>query len=185
MKALQSGRRLRISHSNGTDLTLGLAKRPARSYVGRPVVGDSKRRFDMLANLPSGAIRVALDESVAEGTIVGNRTCYYDDGKATGPTFHFSGGRLVEHEFDGGSERFEGPYRKGGQGRDRPGFFSIGLNPELHDTPQLEDIEMGAIMVSVGGNRNLGGKNKSPFFGWAITAGATVEVDGRTLPIGR
>ena len=185
VKALQTGRRLRITHPNGTDLTVGLAKRPARTFLGRPIVGDPKRRFDMLCSLPSGSVRVALDESVADGTFVGNRTSYYDDGKATGATFHFQEGRLVEHEFDTGSERFDQPYLKGGPGRDRPGFLTIGLNPELHDTPQVEDIEAGAVMVSVGGNRNLGGKNKSPFFGWAVNAGGTVKVDGRALPMPR
>jgi len=184
VRALQAGKRLRIRHSNGTDLTLGLAKRVPRAYTGRPVVGDAKRRFDMLANLPSGAVRVALDETVADGTIVGNRTSYYDDGVATEPTFEFSKGKLTQARFASGSERFDGPFAKAGKGRDQPGFLSIGLNPELHNTPQVEDIEDGAVMVSVGGNQNLGGKNRAAFFGWSIVAGATVEVDGRSLPLG-
>jgi hypothetical protein len=37
-------------------------------------------------------------------------------------------------------------------------------------------------MVTVGGNFFNGGKNKSPFFGFAINVGARVEVDGRPLP---
>jgi leucyl aminopeptidase (aminopeptidase T) len=182
-QALSRGKQLRITHSNGTDLTLGLAGRPPRVYAARPVVGDPKRRFDMLTSLPAGALRVALDERVADGTIAANRTCYYDNGIATGATFEFSRGRLTEAHFDSGEEFFEKPYEKGGAGRDRPGFFSIGLNPKLHNTPQVEDIEAGAVMTSVGGNGNLGGKNRSPFFGWSIVAGATVEIDGRELPL--
>lgn len=181
VRSLSAGRRVRITHANGTDLTLGLAGRPPRAYVGRPLVGDPKRRFDMLCTLPSGSIRVALDESVAEGTLAGNRTCYYDDGVATEPRFEFAAGRLTSARFARGAERFDGPFKKGGRGRDRPGWFSIGLNPELHDTPQLEDGEAGAVTVSVGGNQHFGGKNRSPFFGWAVLAGATVEVDGRPL----
>lgn len=184
VRALATGKRLRIRHENGTDITLGLAKRPPRAYTGRPVVGDPKRRFDILTNLPAGAVRVALDEGVADGVIVGNRTCYYDDGVATEPTFEFSKGRLTGHHFGSGGERFDGPYAKAGKGRDQPGFLAIGLNPELHNTPQVEDIEAGAVMVSVGGNQNLGGKNRAAFFGWAIAAGATVELDGRPLPLG-
>jgi aminopeptidase len=182
-KALQTGKELRITHSNGTDLTLGLAKRPARIFDGKPTPGNPKRPFDMLTNLPSGAIRVALDESVADGTIVGNRTCYFDDGVATEPVFEFSGGKLTEARFGTGGERFQVPFKQAGKGRDQPGFLAIGLNPELHNTPQVEDLEAGAVMVSVGGNRNLGGKNAAQFFGWAIAAGASVEIDGKPLSI--
>ena len=182
---LRTGRRLRITHSNGTDLTLGLARRPVRAYDGRPRPGDPRRPFDLLASLPSGAVRVALDETVAEGTLVGNRTCYYDDGAARGPRFEFAGGKLKHAEFASGGERFEKPYARGGRGRDQPGFLAIGLNPELRDTPQVEDVEAGAVMVSIGGNRNLGGKNASSFFGWAVVAGAELAVDGRPLRVSR
>jgi len=180
-KALGSGKKLTITHPNGTSLTLGLARRPAVTFVGRPNPGDKKRPFDMLCNLPSGAVRVSLDEGVADGTFVGNRTSYYDDGVATEPTFEFSGGKLRSAQFATGGDRFDKPYKKGGKGRDQPGFLAIGLNPELHNTPQVEDIEAGAVMVSVGGNRQLGGKNLANFFGWGVVAGATVEVDGKPL----
>ncbi len=182
-RALERGKRLRIRNDDGTDVTVGLVHRKAVPQVGRPRLNDPVRPYDLLANLPAGAVRVALDESAADGTLVANRTCYYDGGKATGAVFHFRGGKLTEFEFAQGGERFEQGYRSGGKGRDRPGFLAIGLNPELHDTPQVEDLERGAVMVSVGGNRFWGGKNASPFFGWAINAGASVEVDGRPLPV--
>jgi aminopeptidase len=183
VKMLQNGKRLHLTHPNGTDLTLGLAKRRVNAYTGRPVTNDPKRRFDILANIPSGAVRVSLDEHVADGTLVGNRTCYYEDGVATDPVFEFSGGKLSHSQFGAGSQRFDQGFRTGGVGRDRPGFLAIGLNPELENTPQLEDLEAGAVMVSVGGNRNLGGKNASNFFGWGIVAGARAEVDGKPLPL--
>lgn len=182
-RALARGRRLRLRHANGTDLTLGLAHRPVRQYVGTVPPVARRGPFDMLANLPSGVVALALDESVGDGTLVANRTNYYDDGVATGATFHFEGGRLTEATFAKGSERFDAPFRTAGKGRDRPGMLRIGLNPELNNTPQVEDIERGAVMVSVGGNRGLGGTNPADFFGWAVTAGATLEVDGRRLSI--
>ncbi|MGA8603652.1 MAG: aminopeptidase [Thermoplasmata archaeon] len=182
-RALQTGKRVRIRDDKGTDLTLGLARRPAVSNTGRLTPADMKRPFRMLLNLPAGSIRVAVDETVAEGTIVANRTNYYDDGTASGGVLRFHNGKLVEHGFARGQDRFDRDFRKAGKGRDRPGLLSIGLNPLLHDTPQLEDVELGAVMVSVGGNRNAGGKNAAPFFGWVVNKGATVEVDGRPLAI--
>ncbi|HTW55995.1 MAG TPA: aminopeptidase [Thermoplasmata archaeon] len=181
VRALARGRSLRIRASNGTDVTLGLARRPVRALTGTVLPPAQRGPFDMLINLPAGVVTLALDESVADGTIVANRTNYYDDGVATGATFHFGAGRLTEATFRSGGERFQTSYRSGGRGRDRPGMLRLGLNPELHNTPQVEDLERGAVMVSVGGNRFVGGKNPSPFFGWAITAGATVEVDGQRL----
>jgi leucyl aminopeptidase (aminopeptidase T) len=185
VRALARGRRLTIRDDEGTDLTLGLAGRTPRAYTGTPITGDRNRRGDLLATLPAGSIRVAIDESVAEGTMVANRTCYYEDGTATGAVFRFRDGRLTDAQFESGGERFESGFRAGGKGRDRPGFLGIGLNPELEDTPQLEDVEQGVVMVTLGGNANLGGRNTSRFFGWAIRSGATVEVDGRPLPLGR
>jgi len=184
-RALERGKRVRISDEKGTDLTLGLRHRPARVDYGRSTPAERKVPFSSLLTLPGGAVTTALDETIADGTLVGNRTDYYDDTMASGGVFHFRNGKLTDAEFEQGGDRFDRDFKKGGKGRDRPGQFRIGLNPELHNTPQLEDRELGAVMVSVGGNRFAGGKNASPFFGWVINAGATVEVDGRELTIGR
>jgi leucyl aminopeptidase (aminopeptidase T) len=180
-KVLRRGEKLRIHDDHGTDLTLGLAHRPARSQIGRP----ASYPFGMLTTLPSGMVRVALDESVADGTIVANRSSYYDDGKEDGGVLRFRRGKLTSASFDHGGKRFKAGFNKGGKGRDRPGIFSIGLNPYLHNTPQVEDTELGAVTVAVGGNRGLGGKNPSPFFGWVVNSGATVEIDGRPLQLRR
>ncbi len=182
-KALRNGASVRLTHANGTDLTLRIGKAPARLWTGQPLPGDRSRPFDLLASVPSGALRIALDETVAEGTLVANRTCYYDDGTATGARFRFGGGQLQKATFARGAERFEKPYAKGGRGRDRPGYLTFGLNPALHDTPQLEDGEAGAVLLAVGGNRFAGGQNASPFGGWAVVAGAKLEVGGRSVPL--
>ncbi|MGA8302289.1 MAG: aminopeptidase [Thermoplasmata archaeon] len=182
-RALQRGKRIRIRDDAGTDLTLGLAGRKPKVFAGHVSPADRHRQFFSLTTLPSGAIHVALDENVADGTIVGNRDCFYDDGVATGGVLRFRRGRLTRAEFDRGGERFRKPFKAGGKGRDRPGQLRVGLNPELHNTPQLEDIELGAFTVAVGGNAFLDGKNTSPFFGWVVNAGASLEVDGKPVPI--
>ncbi len=183
VKALRAGRRVHITHENGTDLTLGLAGREPQANVGQVTPEDRKRPFRMLTTLPSGSVRVALDESVADGVIVGNRTDYYDDQIATEPRFEFAKGRLTSATFASGGSKFEADFQKGGKGRDQPGQLAIGLNPKLHNTPQVEDLEAGAVMVSVGMNRSAGGKNASSLFAWSIVAGARVEVDGKAVPL--
>lgn len=185
-RALRRGRRLRIHDNHGTDVTLRLAHREARIDDGRVAKEDMKRPFGMLTLLPTGVVRVALDESVADGTFVANRPTYNDIGMSTGGVFKFRRGRLVEHRFADGSKFFEEAYRRAGPGRDRPGYLGIGLNPKLHNTPQLEDREAGAITLSVGNNQFIpGGKNKAAFSGIVVNAGAAVEIDGRPLRLPR
>jgi leucyl aminopeptidase (aminopeptidase T) len=183
-RALEHGKRLRISDDHGTDLTVGLLHRPVRVDTGLPTAAERKRPFNQLVTLPTGAVILALDETVADGTMIANRTNYYDDAIATGGKFEFQHGKLTHAEFAEGGDRFDREFKKGGKGRDRPGQLRIGLNPELHNTPQLEDRELGAVMVSLGNNQFYGGKNFAKFFGWVINAGAALEVDGKPLPIG-
>jgi leucyl aminopeptidase (aminopeptidase T) len=183
VKALQKGTRLRLHDANGTDLTLGLAHRPARAQYGTFDKQSSASPFGMLLNLPAGAVRVALDESVAEGTYRANRSAYYDEGVVTGAEFHFAKGKLTDSRFDSGGEIFEKGYATGGKGRDLPGFLSIGLNPELRNTPQVEDLEAGAVLVSLGGNAQFGGKTQGPFFGFAVNSGVELEIDGARVPL--
>jgi len=180
-RALARGKRLHITHDNGTDLTVALDGKPPRVMTARVSPEERKRAFGSLTFLPAGSIRVALSPDVADGTIIGNRTCYYDDGVATVPRFEFAKGRLVHSEFKTGAERFDAPFKDATKGRDRPGMFVLGLNPKLHDTPQIEDVEAGCVMVSLGGSGFIGGRNKSNFFGWSIAAGAHVELDGKPL----
>jgi hypothetical protein len=182
VRALERGRRIRIHDDRGTDLTLGLAHRNARLDVGRVQKADMKRPFGMLNLLPSGAVRVAVDERIAEGTIRANRASYNDIGMSTGGVLQFRKGRLVRHHFETGAKFFDNGFRTGGKGRDRPGYVTLGLNPMLRNTPQLEDLEAGAFTLMVGNNAFMpGGKNKSSFSFSLVNAGSTVEVDGRPL----
>jgi leucyl aminopeptidase (aminopeptidase T) len=185
-RALERGRRIRIHDDRGTDLTLGLAHRPARVEVGRVTPKDKKFPFSMLSLLPAGNVRVALDESVADGTIIANRASYNDTGMSTGGWFEFRKGRLVGHGYATGAKLFDKDFAKGGKGRDRPGYLAIGLNPQLHNTPQLEDREAGAITVSVGNNAFIPGgkgKNAAKSGGIVVNVGATLEVDGKRVAL--
>jgi leucyl aminopeptidase (aminopeptidase T) len=182
-KALESGKRVHITDDAGTDLTLGLKRRSARVQWGRHSPEDLKSLFTRMISLPAGSVRVALDETVADGTLVASRSCYYDDSRATGARFEFKRGKLVDHSFQRGGETFERAFKAAGKGKDMPGTLGFGLNPKLHDTPQLEDIEAGTVLVATGGNRFIGGTNSANFFGFAIATNAEVEIDGKRLAV--
>ena len=181
-RALERGRRLHVYDDNGTDLTLGLAHRKTLADYGRVTKEDQKLPFRLLTILPAGVVRVAVSEAVADGTFRANRSTYTDTSMATGGVLNFHNGRMVSYRFDTGSEIFDKPYRRGGRGRDKLGYVNIGLNPELHNTPQLEDREVGAVTVGIGNNAFLpGGKNRSKFGGTVTNVGVRVEIDGRPL----
>jgi leucyl aminopeptidase (aminopeptidase T) len=181
-RTLARGHRVRIYDDQGTDLTLGLKRNRPRVDVGRITKEDMKTPFGRLNLLPAGAIRVALDSTVADGTVIANRASYNDVGMSTGGVFEFRKGRLVRHHFDSGAKFFDDDFAKGGKGRDRPGYLAIGLNPKLHNTPQLEDREGGAVTVAVGNNVFFpGGRNKSKFSGIVVNAGVRMEVDGKPV----
>lgn len=177
-KRFAKGRKIRITHRNGTDLEVGVDHPKSRVYAGVPTRESKANPFGMMHNAPVGSFASTLDGTTAEGTIVANRPSYSDWGITQGGKFVFEGGHLVAHRFAKGGAKFDQLYATAKPGKDRTGFVYIGLNPAIHQIPNMEDCERGAICVSVGRNSFLGGENSSDFMGWVTLAGAEISVDG-------
>jgi leucyl aminopeptidase (aminopeptidase T) len=170
-----------VTHPNGTDLTFRLGKFPLQIDDALVDEADIKAENNM-ATIPGGVVGVAIDHTSASGTFVGNRTTYPNSGPVDGIRWTFADGRLSEQSYESGGAPIETAYAKApAKGRDRLGYFSVGLNPEIKKLPQMEDQELGAVLVSLGNNTFRGGKNGSPFGVWAVVTGATVTVDGKPL----
>jgi leucyl aminopeptidase (aminopeptidase T) len=179
-RRLAQGRSITLSHANGTRLALQLARR-------RPVVDDGVvdaedvRQGNNLTSIPGGAVYVALDETVAAGTLVANRTSYPPAGTMTGGRWTFQENHLTEFSYASGEDEFRTAYEAAAPARDRPGILSVGLNPRIRASPGLEELERGAVLVGIGSNTSYGGKTTIPFQSWLVLAGAHLEVDGRAL----
>ena len=178
-RVLSLGKKVRITHPNGTDLEVALAGKASRLYDGRPHPRD--RRYgpsDMLSQVPGGRVDVALDSRTAEGRIHANRRTniwwYWSDGG----TLEFADGRLTSYSFDNGGEEFARQYAAGSAGKDRTGSLTFGLNPAVKDVPNLETVELGNVTLAVGRNGHLKGRNTSSFMNWITLAGAEVAIDG-------
>ena len=186
LKVIERGSKLRLRHSNGTDLTLHLTGVHARADVGIVDAAARKRRYGVLTNNPTGLLMVALDKSQAAGTFVGNRAVYdlATARRYAGADWSFEAGKLVKRTLGDGREEFEEAFAKGGRGRDVLSYFSIGLNPEGQAAAPAEDTEEGAVLISVGNNTFAGGTNKSKMRGFGMIAGADIDVDGRTIVAG-
>jgi leucyl aminopeptidase (aminopeptidase T) len=178
---LRQGRQVTVSHSNGTELSFRLGKFPILLDDALVDAEDVKAGNNM-ATIPGGVVGVAIDHTSARGTAVGNHTTYPDSGPVTGARWTFADGHLTAQSYESGGAPIEAAYAKAPRsGRDRLGFFSVGLNPEITHLPQMEDQELGAILLGIGGNHFRGGKNVSTFGAWMVLNGADVAVDGRPL----
>lgn len=182
-KALTGKRKVRIRHKNGTDVELRLKGAPAMVDPGYPQPKSKTSPFNILTSMPAGIFRVALDETYGEGVVVANRKSYPSMGvkPLEGARFTFHEGRLVERSFSQGADWFDLGVRKGGPGADQVGTMHIGLNPMLEAAAKVEDEELGAALIGVGGNKPLGGSNPGKFFGFAVVGGPEIRVDGRPI----
>jgi aminopeptidase len=183
--ALRRGRELRISNANGTDLTLRLKGRLPRVDDG--VVDDADvRAGNVVTVAPSGVTHVAVDESAGDGTFVSNSTgvmmSQMEETPLRGGTWTFERGRLTQYSFAAGEASFRRAYSKLGEGKDRPGYLSIGLNPKISQIPLLFDQSRGTVTLALGRNSHVGGSTRTPrFTAFQSITKATLEVDGRLV----
>lgn len=178
---LRRGKSVSVTHPNGTDLSFRLGQFPVQLDDALVDARDLEDGNNM-ATIPGGVVGVSIDHRSGRGTAVGNHTVYPNTGPASGIQWSFKGGRLVAHEYARGGKAFDAALAEAPpEGRDRLSYFSIGLNPDLTYCPQMEDQELGAVMLRIGGNTFAGGKNASPFGSWMVLDGATVTVDGKPL----
>lgn len=178
-KALSRGKKVRITHSNGTDLELALAGLATRLTDGRP---RAYRKGDpssgMLQQIPSGTLDVALDSKTAEGTFYANRRTNIWWNVYGGGSLQFSDGKLASYSLDVGKRMFDRRYKAGTTGKNRASLLKLGLNPAVKDVPNLETVEGGSVSLQIGNNQILGGSNSSSFFCWFTLAGSQISIDG-------
>jgi leucyl aminopeptidase (aminopeptidase T) len=181
-RALSRGKKVRITHSNGTDVEVALAGLAPRLVDGRPRPyrkGDSLA--GMLQQVPAGTLDVALDSHTAEGSFHANRRTNIWWNWHDGGALEFTGGKLASYSFEHGEHEFARQYRNGTSGKDRTSVLKLGLNPAVKDVPNLETVEGGSASLQIGGNRYLGGTNGSSFFTWFSLAGSEISIDGTPI----
>ncbi len=65
--------------------------------------------------------------------------------------------------------------------KDRIAYFSIGFNPKAELGYTVNGIARGAVSFGIGGNSDIGGKNKPGFFVVRTVKSATVMADGKAI----
>jgi leucyl aminopeptidase (aminopeptidase T) len=181
----RTGKTVRITHRNGTDLTLRLAGRRARVDDGI-IDEDDVRAGNVVQVIPSGVTVVTVDERFADGTFNSEGSGGVAFSSETpnqiplsGGQWSFRNGKLTDYSFDRGEADFRRAFKAAGPGKDRPGLISVGLNPTTTSIPLLFDQERGVLSLTIGRNSEMGGHNRgSRFVAYSPIRKPDISVDG-------
>jgi leucyl aminopeptidase (aminopeptidase T) len=177
---LRAGRRVSITHPNGTDLEVGLTGRTP--WVEDGVVDeDDLRAGQNWTVMPAGLAIVPLDARTAEGRFRANRPSTHRRAINSDIVWSFRSGRLVSYESVDPTGVFAESYRTAGKERERTAMLSIGLNPKIHDLPLQNDQRRGTVTLYIGRNDDFGGRTRGAFRDYALLDGADVSVDGHAI----
>jgi len=179
-----SGKEVRITNPNGTDLKVRIEGRPA--FVSDGVITEEDMKKGFAASqiyLPAGEVYVIPVASTAEGKVVCDRG-FLEGQEITGLTWEFKAGKLVSMSAKSGYDRLKAYYDAAGAGKDDFSFIDIGVNPKLAEgagSRILNYVRSGMITIGIGNNTWAGGDNSSPFEYDMHLPDCTLLVDGKPL----
>jgi leucyl aminopeptidase (aminopeptidase T) len=183
-RELANGRRLSITHPNGTDLTVDIARRPA--FVSDGVLSDDKLRKGgpaCQAWLPAGEVYIATVPGTAAGKVVIERQ-FWEGKEVKDLTLTFRAGKLTAMTAQSGLERIQALYDAAGPGKEELSSVDIGINPNVR-LPQSSRLgvymQAGMITIGIGNNTWAGGENRSAFALPGFLPGGTLKVDDKVL----
>lgn len=183
-RVLDEGHTLRITHPNGTDLTVQLGGKDV--LISDGVVSVEDERLGGAATtvwLPAGEVFTAPLAGTAQGVIVADHF-FYQGHRIEGLRLEFVEGKLTAMTADKGLEIIQASYDVAGEGRDRFAVVDIGINPNIQVPPgsdMLGWVPAGMVTVGVGNNAWAGGANNVNFSIYPKLPGTTVEVDGTVV----
>jgi aminopeptidase len=180
---LEGATTLRVTHPNGTDITVrrgaGIVVMSDGSFPPRGSDHRESMALDQ-AWYPGGEVTHGLDPESAEGRLVVERV-FWGPGDIGPLTLDFADGRLQPAVSDGENAAFSARVRGGIPLSDRLTGVKFGLNPDVTDPRVLPFMGAGMISLSMGANTWLGGDIELPFMIFLTLAGATVHADDRLV----
>ncbi|MGE0867519.1 MAG: aminopeptidase [Kofleriaceae bacterium] len=180
--ALGRGAELRITHPNGTDLTVKIRGRKALASDGVISDADIKARgASVRVWLPAGEVYITPVPGTAEGTIVDDRALI-EGTEVTGLRASVKAGKITTIAADAGWDTAKARYDAAGPRTSEIGVIDFGINPAVRARGKLESwVAAGTVTITAGGNTWAGGNNKEPFVLDFKLTGATVTLDGKPL----
>lgn len=177
---LASGKELRITAPNGTDLALKIASRPV--FVSDGVVSDEDRYGPAAqAWLPAGEVYLTPVAGSANGTFVAD-TFFYEGALIEGLKLTFKDGKLLSMTAKSDISQIQKRFDAAPPGKDLFAAIDIGINPGIQipaGSRMVTWIASGTISVGFGGNKWAGGDNDVAYDLFAHLPNGTLMIDGQ------
>jgi leucyl aminopeptidase (aminopeptidase T) len=184
-EALRSAQQVRVTHTNGTDITFGVDAREV--FVNDGAISAQ----DMAAGgvsgwkyLPAGEVFVRVAAGSANGKVVVDELEYFGQ-TVRGLTIDVANGRIASIAAASGGDAMIAAYNAAsGDGRDQLTILDIGINPAMQAAPDSRVrtwVPAGMVTLVFGGDVWANGTNNAAFSISAFQPGSTVTVDGRAV----
>ena len=183
-KTLASGRELRITNTNGTDLKVGISGRSVSVNDGIISAEENKKGGAATSVwLPAGEVYLTPVPGTANGTFIVDR--FFFQGKPIDSLrLEFKAGRLTSMTAKVGLEALQAAYEAAGAGKDLLGVIDVGINRSI-ESPERSPVHVwgkaGTVTVVTGANTWAGGDNQANFAFATHSPGSTLTVDGKPL----
>lgn len=178
--ALEKASEVHIKTAKGTDLTFRLEDRPIHVYDG--VIDDEDiEKGAVFATLPGGSVSLAPTETSAKGTFVSDIPEPQYGMLIHDIKWNFKGGKLTSFKGGKNVEAIKATWERGTGDKDKVGAFTLGINPKAKTGFLYNPIVLGTATLSIGDNRELGGKNESDWSFHITATKPTVELDGKPI----
>ena len=179
-RMLEKANEVHITTAKGTDLMLKLEGRTALVNDGVIDDEDIEKGADFTA-LPAGHVAVVPKESSASGAYVSNIPEANAGLFVRDVVWKFKDGKLTS--FGGGEnvECVKALWKKARGDKNQVGSLTIGLNPKAKTGFLYNPIVLGTATVSLGDNRELGGKVESSFAFHCTVAKPSIELDRKPI----
>jgi leucyl aminopeptidase (aminopeptidase T) len=184
--ALAGGNELRITHPNGTDLTVRVQGRPV--LVSDGIISEEDRAQGGPAAsvyLPAGEVYTTPVPGTASGKLVDSRT-FFRGRQVDNLTLTLANGKVTSMTGSGpGYAGLKAQYDAVADARkDVFGFVDFGINPNVKlpaSSTVGNWVPAGTVTVGIGGNTWAGGDNTVPYGLTVFLPGSTVTLDGKPI----
>ncbi|HEY5920186.1 MAG TPA: hypothetical protein VIV11_00890 [Kofleriaceae bacterium] len=177
---LAAGKELKITHANGTDLTIKLKGKKVATSDGVITAADIKAGGPGIQVwLPAG--EAYLLPGAADGKLVDERVI--TEGKVVeGLAIELKAGKATSLTAKAGWDAVKARYDLAGPGKNELSLVDFGCNPAVKSAGKFESyVAAGTLTLGFGGNSWAGGTNKEPYSLHLHLPGTNVLLDGKPL----
>ena len=183
-RRLAKGKEARLTHPNGTDITIRIAGRPV--FVSDGVISAEDERRGGAATsvwLPAGEVFLTPVPGTADGVVVADR--YAWEGRTIEKLrLEFKHGKLTSMSAGSDMSGLHAFYNAAPEGKDELGVLDIGINPNItipEGSALMGWMPAGMVTIVVGANDWAGGTNYAVSGVAPFLPGTTLLVDGVPL----